>query len=113
MFPRESAPMPDRPRRLLWTLFAAALAGGAVASRADAADGWAALPSYFSHHAPPHLAAYHPTPVPRTAYRPAAVGDAPGFALQGVTRVNRVLIGGTTGGVDATVFYGRRVGYGP
>ena len=105
--------MSDRARRLLWTLLAAALAGGAFAANADAADGWAGRPSYFSHRVPPAFAAYHPAPAPRAAYRPAFVSTLPGFGVQGATRVNAVLIRGGGGGVDATILYGERVQYGP
>lgn len=99
------------PRRLLWTLFAAALVGGSAVSSARGADSWASLPSYHSHRVPPHLVAYHPVPVPVAAYRPAFASSAPGFSVQTATRVNRVLIRGGGGSVDATILYGERVSF--
>ena len=49
--------------------------------------------------------------MPAAAYRPAFVSDAPGFSIQAATRVNRVLIRGGGGSVDATILYGERVSY--
>ena len=98
-------------RRLAWSLFAAALAGGTAVSAAHGADAWAGLPSYHSHRVPPHLAAYHPVPVPAAAYRPAVVSTAPGFSLEAATRVNRVLIRGGGGSVDVTIFHSERVAF--
>ena len=98
-------------RRLLLTVFAAALLAGALRPTAEGADAWAGLPSYHSHRLPPHLAAYHPALVPAAAYRPAIVSSAPGFSVQTATRVNRVLIRGGGGSVDATILYGERVSF--
>ena len=103
--------MTAEPRRLLWTAFAACLLGGSLISSARGADGWASLPSYHSHRVPLYGAASHPLPVPAAAYRPAFVSDAPGFSIQAATRVNRVLIRGGGGSVDATILYGERVSY--
>ena len=53
---------------------------------------WMFRRSYFSHAVPPELAERHPVPASLSAYRPAIVSPYPGFALQGVTRFNNVVI---------------------
>ncbi|NNJ26315.1 hypothetical protein [Alienimonas chondri] len=105
----------DRPsarRRLLWTAFAVALLISFYAGGAQGADRWMSRPSYFSHHVPPHLAAGYPAPVSREAYRPAWVGDRPGFSASGAVRMNRVQFhfGGTN---DTTLMVHERAQVGP
>ena len=99
-------------RRLLWTIFAVTLLGGALVSGARGADRWMSRPSYFSHHVPPHRLASHPVPVSREAYRPAFVGERPGFSVSGAVRLNRVQFGAGGAG-DVTLMYSERTEFGP
>ena len=117
MKPRTAVPQRDHDRafaryRLLWTAFAAALLFGWLAGGARGADRWMSAPSYYSHRVPPHLVGFHPQPVSREAYRPAWVGNRPGFSVSGATRLNRVRfrIGG---GTDTTLLYSERAQFGP
>ena len=117
MIPPHNAPQRDHDRafalrRLLWTVFAVALLGGALASGARGADRWMSRPSYFSHQVPPALLAAHPTPVSRSAYRPAWVSDRPGFSVSGASRWNQVQFR-AAGSNDTTVLYSERMQYGP
>ncbi|MEX0702534.1 MAG: hypothetical protein WD069_10610 [Planctomycetales bacterium] len=63
----------------------------AAASTARAAN-WMFEPSYYSHELPPEVAAEHPRPISRSAYRRAWAATQPGFAIRGAWRYNRVQI---------------------
>ncbi|MEX0717687.1 MAG: hypothetical protein WD066_13925 [Planctomycetaceae bacterium] len=54
------------------------------------AAGWMFEPSYYSHELPPEVAAEHPRPVSRSAYRRAWAATQPGAAIRGAWRFNRV-----------------------
>ncbi|VAX41169.1 hypothetical protein MNBD_PLANCTO02-726 [hydrothermal vent metagenome] len=60
--------------------------GMLVGENSVSAAEWMFERSYFSHALPPEVQAQYPQPVSRSAYRQAARGTTPGFAVRGVSR---------------------------
>jgi len=64
----------------------------ALGGDAPPARDWRFRPSYFTHQVPQDAAKRSPLPPSRSAYRPAAVGQFPGFSVRGGFRINRIQI---------------------
>lgn len=79
---------PARRHALLAVVACTAFASTLPASAA----GWMFEPSYYSHDLPPEVAAEHPRPVSRSAYRRAWAATQPGAAIRGAWRYNRVQV---------------------
>ncbi len=64
---------------------------------------WIYQRSYFTHDLPPAFARKYPIPESRSAYRPAYVGNGPGFSIRGGYRYNNYTLrsGSST---DTTIF---------
>ncbi len=60
--------------------------GMSVSANSASAAEWMFERSYFSHALPPEVQAQYPVPASRSAYRQAARGTTPGFAIRGVQR---------------------------
>ncbi|GAB4142788.1 MAG: hypothetical protein Tsb009_13380 [Planctomycetaceae bacterium] len=56
------------------------------------AGDWRFQRSYYTHAVPEHLQQQYPLPESRSAYRPAVVGNLPGFSIQGGYRLNRIFL---------------------
>ncbi len=60
--------------------------GMLISTNSASAAEWMFERSYFSHALPPEVQAQYPVPESRSAYRQAARGTTPGFAMRGVQR---------------------------
>jgi hypothetical protein len=56
------------------------------------AGDWVFRRSYYTHAIPKHLQHQYPAPESRSAYRPALIGNTPGFSVQGGYRIQRVFL---------------------
>ena len=79
-------------RKILLITFAlAAIIILSLPGTARAGD-WRFQRSYFTHAIPKHLQHQYPLPESRSAYRPAVVGNLPGFSIQEGVRFNRIFL---------------------
>ena len=86
-----------------------ALAGAvALFPRTAAGSDWMFRPSYFSHQLTAEQAQRYPVPHSLSAYRPAVVSPYPGFAINGVSRVNQVVIP-SGASFDSTILHSNSV----
>lgn len=91
-------------RRLVVALAALWTAGLLADGPAQEVRGedWMFRRSYYSHERPPGEPPGYPLPRSRAAYRPAYVGQNPGFAIRGAHRFNTIYLR-SGNSVDVTI----------
>ena len=78
-------------RIILMTIAIVAIIILSMAESVQAGD-WIFRRSYYTHAIPNHLQHQYPAPQSRSAYRPALIGNTPGFSIQGGYRIQRVFL---------------------